>query len=97
MPITTSAATSTGPTQVVTIRAESAPITATPLKEPARWRLLVCARRVCTNAGICTVYRPNIDSAIATKMAENSTMIQGCWNIACTWLPAAAVAAPAAV
>ena len=71
--MTRSAATSAGPTQVVTMSADSAPMTATPPKVPALWRLLTSASRVCTAAGICTVNRPNMDSAIATKSAANRT------------------------
>ncbi len=54
-PMTSSAATSAGPTQVVTMSADSAPMTATPPKVPADWRLLTSARRVWIAAGICTV------------------------------------------
>ncbi len=96
-PMTVSAATSAGPTQVVTISADSAPMTATPAKLPPRWRLLISERRVCTKLGICTVYRPNIDSDIAMNSSANVTMIQGCWNSVCACWPAAANATPAAV
>jgi hypothetical protein len=77
-PITISAATSTGPTQVVTIKADNMPITATPPKLPPRWRLLSCAMRVWMKPGICSVKTPNIDSAMATNSAANSMMIHGC-------------------
>ncbi len=46
-PMTARVATSGGATQVVMMSADSAPITATPTKEPACWRLLSAARRVC--------------------------------------------------
>ena len=77
--------------------AESAPMTATPPKLPADWRLLMLASRVCSIAGICSVNRPNIDSASATNNAANKLSTHHCWNSACTCLPAAAQAMPAAV
>ena len=50
-----SAATSAGPTQVVTMSADNAPMIATPPQVPADWRLLTLAMRVWIAAGICTV------------------------------------------
>ena len=96
-PITASVATSGGATQVVTISADSAPMTATPPKLPAVCRLLAALKRVWMAAGIWIVNSPIIDSASTTNSPANSTMIQVCWNSACTWLPAAATAMPAAV
>src|SRR6185437_5912877 len=95
--MTRSAATSAGPTQVVTMSADSAPMTATPPKLPALWRLLRAASRLCTAAGICTVNRPSMDSAIATKIAANRASTHHVWNSACTSLPIAAPATPAEI
>ncbi len=53
--------------------------------------------RVWIAAGICTVYKPNIDSDIATNNAANSRMIHHCWNNVCACWPAAATATPATV
>ena len=77
-PITASVATSGGATQVVTISAESAPMTATPPKLPAVWRLLASLRRVWMAAGIWMVNTPIIDNASTTNSPANSTMIQVC-------------------
>ncbi len=96
-PITASVATSAGATQVVTISAESAPITATPPKVPARCLLLASASRVWIAAGIWIVKRPNIESASTMKSSANTVTIHGCWNTACTCAPAAAAAMPASV
>ena len=51
---------------VPTISADSAPITATPPKVPARCWLLTSVRRVWIAEGIWIVNSPNIDSASAT-------------------------------
>ena len=95
--ITSSAPTSAGPTQVVTIRAESAPMTAAPPKVPADWRLLMLAMRVWMATGICSVNSPSIESASTTNRAANSVSTHHCWNTACTCRPAAAQAMPARV
>jgi hypothetical protein len=79
------------------MRAERAPMTATPPSEPAVCRLLSWAMRVCSAAGICSVKRPSMERAITTKRAAKEAMIQGRWNAACTWPPAAANAVPAIV
>ena len=97
--MTANTATSAGATQVVTINADSAPMTATPPKVPADWRLESSESHVCAAVGICSVKRPNIASPRAMSTAAKSAMIQGCWNIACAcWpCPKAAKAAPATV
>jgi len=93
--MTSSAPTSTGATQVVTMSAESAPISAAPPKVPADCRLLISARRDWTTTGICSVNTPNIDNARVMNTTAKSAMTHHCWNIACTSLPAAALATPA--
>src|SRR5690606_30746039 len=96
-PITASAATSGGATQVVTISADSAPITAVPANVPAFCRFARFATRVWMAAGICRLKTPNIDSASTTKRLAKSVMIQGFWKTACTCSPASAASAPATV
>ena len=95
--MTASAANSGGATQAVTMSADSAPMTATPPNVPARCWLLTSLKRVCNADGSWSVNRPNMESAKATNSNANSTMIQGCWNMAWICCPAAAAATPAKV
>jgi len=96
-PITASAATSGGATQAVTIRDDSAPMTAVPSSVPCFCLLLASARRACSAAGTCRLNTPNMASASSTNSAANTTMIHGFWKNACACWPAAANTAPAMV
>ena len=77
-----SAPMSGGATQVVTISAVSAPMTAVPMNVPPFWRFAMFASRVWIAAGICSSNRPNMPSASTTNMPANSVMSHGFWNSA---------------
>ena len=84
-PITAKVATSGGATQVVTMSAESAPMTATPPKVPAVWRLLACAQPGLDGGGHLQREQRRTSTATAPRtVPANSTMTQVCWNSACT-------------